>query len=351
MRNNTTPRFSVIVALYNRLDEVKELLASAERLEHDRDTFEIVLVDDGSRDGFREFIEAYASPTGLRVRAVYQENRGPGAARNHGTRVAAGDYFIFVDSDCTFPPRWLDEIARAVDEQHLDAFGGPDTCHPSFPPLVKAINYSMTSFIGTGGTRGNARRVGRYYPRSFNMGISRRVRDTVGDMGSLRHGQDMDYSMRVHAAGFRVGLIPAAFVYHKRRATLPRFFRQVFNWGVARVNLSRLHPGTLSVIHLLPALLLVGLAALLVVTALLPSSVVPRVAWIAVAACYLLVILLALAQSWARHRSARVSLLSVVTLTVQVLAYGAGLLWGTWHAARGREARGFSRKYYGGKRD
>ncbi|MDR0765675.1 MAG: glycosyltransferase [Odoribacteraceae bacterium] len=337
-------RWSIIVAVYNRLDEARELLDSAEKLEGERDRFEILFVDDGSRDGFREFIEGYHSPTGLRVRAVYQENKGPGAARNHGMRVAAGEYFIFVDSDCTFPPRWLAEIERAVDERQLDAFGGPDTCHPSFSPLQKAINYSMTSFIGTGGTRGNTRRVGKYYPRSFNMGISRRVRDTVGEMNGLRHGQDMDYSMRVHAAGFRVGLVPGAFVYHKRRATLPRFFRQVFNWGATRVVLSRAHRGTLKVIHLLPAMLVAGAAILLATGIVLPAA---RIAWAIAGGAYLAVVLLALAQSWGRHRSARVAALSVVTLSTQVLAYGLGMIWGAWRVARGKEARGFTRNYYG----
>jgi GT2 family glycosyltransferase len=349
--NGEGTRWSVIIAVYNRLDEVRELLASAEGLEGDRSSFELLFVDDGSRDGFREFIEAYTSPSGLRVRAVYQHNQGPGAARNHGMAVAGGEYFLFVDSDCLFPPRWLAEIERAVDARHYDAFGGPDTCHPSFSPLLKAINYSMTSFIGTGGTRGSTTRVGRFYPRSFNMGISRRVRDTIGGMGTLRHGQDMDYSMRVHAAGFSVGLIPGAFIYHKRRATLPKFFRQVFNWGVARVTLSRMHPGTLRPVHLLPAALLAGLLLLGVTTAIFPGAALLHVAWVVAAAGLLAACLLALVQAGARYREARAALLSVVALLVQVSAYGLGLLWGAWCLARGREARGFSRKYYGNNKD
>jgi GT2 family glycosyltransferase len=340
-------RWSIIVAVYNRLDETRELLASAEALEGDRATFELVFVDDGSRDGFREFIEGYASPSGLHVRALFQENQGPGAARNHGMKVAAGDYFIFVDSDCTFPPCWLKEIEAAVTREQLDAFGGPDTCHPSFSPFLKAVNYSMTSFIGTGGTRGNTRRIGRYYPRSFNMGISRRVRAHVGEMGALRHGQDMDYSMRIHAAGFRVGLIPGAFVYHKRRTSLPRFFRQVFNWGAARVTLSRAHRGTLRVIHILPALVVGGAAMLLALTACCPGAPAVHVAWIVTGTLYLAVALLAVVQAGKRYGSPRVAALAVVTLTTQVLAYGLGLWWGAGRTARGKEARGFTKRYYG----
>ena len=229
-------KYSIIIAVYNRLEEVKELLESAEKLEGDRRLFELLFVDDGSKDGFKEFIEQYRSASGLQIRAIYQQNQGPGAARNYGMSKAQGEYFIFVDSDCMFPPQWLAEIEKAQNEHYYDAFGGPDTCHLSFSPLLKAINYSMTSFIGTGGTRGNKKHVGRFYPRSFNMGISRKVYDTIGDMGGLRHGQDMDYSMRIYNAGFKVGLIADAYVYHKRRTSIPKFFRQIFNWGVARIN-------------------------------------------------------------------------------------------------------------------
>ena len=164
-------KYSIIIAVYNRLEEVKELLESAEKLDGDRSLFELLFVDDGSKDGFKEFIEQYHSTSGLQIRAIYQKNQGPGAARNQGMSKAQGEYFIFVDSDCMFPPQWLTEIEKAQNEHHYDAFGGPDTCHPSFSPLLKAINYSMTSFIGTGGTRGNKKHVGRFYPRSFHRGI------------------------------------------------------------------------------------------------------------------------------------------------------------------------------------
>ena len=139
-------KYSIIIAVYNRLEEVKELLESAEKLEGDRRLFELLFVDDGSKDGFKEFIEQYRSASGLQIRAIYQQNQGPGAARNYGMSKAQGEYFIFVDSDCMFPPQWLAEIEKAQNEHYYDAFGGPDTCHPSFSPLLKAINYSMTSF-------------------------------------------------------------------------------------------------------------------------------------------------------------------------------------------------------------
>ena len=343
-------KYSIIIAVYNLLDEVKELLDSAERMEGDRELFEFLFVDDGSKDGFREFIEQYRSASGLQIRAVYQKNQGPGAARNHGMREAKGDYFIFVDSDCMFPPHWLREIEKVQNEHHYDAFGGPDTCHPSFSLLLKAINYSMTSFIGTGGTRGNKKHVGRFYPRSFNMGISREVHDTIGEMGGLRHGQDMDYSMRIYNAGFNVGLIPDAYVYHKRRTSIPKFFRQIFNWGVARINLSRRHPHTLKVVHLLPAILILGLFGLAIVTCFTGLIFPTHVLW-SIAGCGLLAVcLLAFLQSLGKYHSLAVAFLSIITLLIQVFAYGFGLLWGGWNALLGKEVRGFSKNYYGNKK-
>ncbi len=343
-------KYSIIIAVYNRLDEVKELLDSAERMEGDRELFEFLFVDDGSKDGFREFIEQYRSASGLQIRAVYQKNQGPGAARNHGMREAKGDYFIFVDSDCMFPPHWLREIEKVQNEHHYDAFGGPDTCHPSFSPLLKAINCSMTSFSGTGGTRGNKKHVGRFYPRSFNMGISREVHDTIGEMGRLRHGQDMDYSMRIDNAGFNVGRIPDAYVYHKRRTSIPKFFRQIFNWGVARINLSRRHPHTLKVVHLLPAILILGLFGLAIVTCFTGLIFPTHVLWSIVGCGLLAVCLLAFLQSLGKYHSLAVAFLSIITLLIQVFAYGFGLLWGGWNALLGKEVRGFSKNYYGNKK-
>ena len=259
-------KYSIIIAVYNRIDEVKDLLLSGEHLEGSSDLFEFLFVDDGSNDGFREFISNYKSPSKLNIRAIFQENKGPGAARNYGMENSQADYFIFVDSDCMFPSNWLTEIEKVQNIEHYDAFGGPDTCHESFTPLLKAINYSMTSFIGTGGTRGNKKSIGKFYPRSFNMGISRKVYESIGGMGGLRHGQDMDYSARIYKAGFKVGLIADAFVYHKRRTNLVKFYKQIFNWGVARINLGRRHKNMLKPIHFLPLMVILWLVILAIIT-------------------------------------------------------------------------------------
>lgn len=343
-------KYSIIIAVYNRLDEVKELLDSAEKLEGDRAIFEFLFVDDGSKDGFRDFIEHYRSESGLQIRAIYQKNQGPGAARNYGMSEAKGDYFVFVDSDCMFPPHWFVEIEKAQDEHHYDAFGGPDTCHPSFSPLLKAINYSMTSFIGTGGTRGSKKHIGRFYPRSFNMGISRKVYNEIGGMGGLRHGQDMDYSMRIYNAGFKVGLIAEAYVYHKRRTSILKFFRQIFNWGVARVNLSRRHPHTLKLIHLLPAILIFGLVGFVILTPLIGWIPEIHFLWELVLYGFGGICVFAFCQSLSQYGNVKTAFLSIITLLIQVFAYGFGLIWGGWNALLGREVKGFSKNYYGSKK-
>ena len=248
-------KYSLIIAVYNRLEEVKELLASAEKMDFDRKLFEIFFVDDGSNDGLISFLDNYISATNLNIRYIIQQNQGPGAARNNGMQNSQSDYFVFNDSDLLYPANYLKELDKGVVENDFDAFGGPDDCHPSFSPLLKAINYSMTSFIGTGGTRGSKKSVTKFYPRSFNMGIKKEVYEKIGGMNQLRHGQDMDFSARIFEAGFKVGLIPDAVVFHKRRTSLKRFFKQIFNWGIARINLSKLHEGMLKPIHLAPALI------------------------------------------------------------------------------------------------
>jgi glycosyltransferase involved in cell wall biosynthesis len=345
-------KYSLIIATYNRIDELKELLASAEMLQFDRSLFEIVFVDDGSADGTEEYIQNYRSPSGLHVLYLYQQNKGPGEARNHGMSKANGEYFIFIDSDCQFPPDYLEQVDTFVEQHKPDAFGGPDTCHPDFSPLLKAINYSMTSFIGTGGTRGSKKSVQKkFYPRSFNMGVSRKVFETIGGMGTLRHGQDMEFSARIYRNGFNVALIPEAFVYHKRRTSLKRFYKQIFNWGVARINLGRIDKSMLKPVHLIPAVILACLVILImgsVLYLLLKLPLTPLIVlWILTIGGVLLIALLAFFQSMLQYRSLKVSFLSILTLFIQVFAYGAGLIRGMWQVLRGKKtASGFTKNYY-----
>lgn len=343
-------KYSIIIAVYNRIGEVKELLDSAEKLDFERDKFEFFFVDDGSIDGFKDFVENYNSSTGLQVQAIYQSNQGPGEARNNGMRNAKGEYFIFVDSDCMFPPHWLRTIDDAVLQNNYDSFGGPDTCHESFSPLLKAINYSMTSIIGTGGTRGNKKSVAKFYPRSFNMGVHRKIFENIGGMSKLRHGQDMDFSQRIYDAGYKVGLVADAFVYHKRRTSLSKFYRQIFNWGVARINLSLSHPSMLKPVHLLPAIVVLGLFFLLILSIVLPS--LGTYLWMLTGVGYACVILWAFIESLTRYKNIKAALLSPITLNIQVFAYGFGLLKALWQTkVLGKaEAEGFVKNYYSKKK-
>ena len=337
-------KYSIIVAVYNRVGEVKELLSSAEKLEGLDAEFEFLFVDDGSTDGFVSFIESYALTSPLNIRVLYQKNQGPGVARNTGMENSDAEYFIFVDSDCFFPKDWLIQIDRHIEATKCDAFGGADTFHPSFDPLLKAINYAMTSFLGTGGTRGNKKSVGKFYPRSFNMGIHRKVFENIGGMGTLRHGQDMDYSARIYEAGYKVSLVPNAKVYHKRRTSLYKFFKQIFNWGVARINLAKRHKDMLKMVHLLPAFALLGFV---LVAGLALFAFISMVWLYALLLLVLGVAILAFVQSLMKYKQLSAALLSVPVLFIQIGAYGLGLIWGGWQYILGRDPKGFVKNYYG----
>lgn len=335
-------KYSIIIATYNRLDELQELFESFEKIDHPPSDYEVVIIDDGSSDGTEEFINSLHTPFGLQYHK--QANQGPGAARNRGMNVAKGEYFIFIDSDVILPVNYLSAIDENLRENQWDAFGGPDDAHPSFPPLLRAINYSMTSFIGTGGTRGKKTSVTRFYPRSFNMGIHKKVHESIGGMSDLRHGQDMDYSARIYKAGFAVGLIADAVVFHKRRTSFWRFFKQIFNWGVTRINLAKKHEGMLKLVHLLPAIAVAGM----VLTGIL--ALFSSFFFFLMKCVFMLAGLIAIFtffDSSRINRSVQVGALSVITLFIQVSAYGLGTWSGIIQILSGKtEAKGITRNYY-----
>ncbi|MCX7696968.1 MAG: glycosyltransferase [Bacteroidales bacterium] len=338
-------KYSIIVATYNRADEIRELLDSALQLEFDPTKFELIIVDDGSTDNTFEIVQEYQDKVPFSLKYIVQNHEGPGSARNRGMQEAQGEYFLFVDSDVILPSQWLKKIDEYLQINPVDAFGGPDTDHPSFPPLLKAINYAMTSFIGTAGTRGSRRSLQKkFYPRSFNMGISRKVWKSIGGMSSLRHGQDMDYSARIYEHGFRVGLIADAYVYHKRRTSWKKFFKQIFNWGVARINLWKRHKSMLKWIHLIPA----SFVLLVFVTA-----IVSIFFWWGKFFLYFLLLLIlfilsvAMIESFFRYHSVKISIMSVLAIFIQISAYGLGTLTGFFQILTGKkEAQGFVKNYY-----
>ena len=247
------PRFSVIVPVYNRIDEVDDLLKSLS--EQSCKDFEAVIVEDGSSQPCKNVISKYADK--VDVKYYYKENEGRSIARNYGLDRATGDYFIFFDSDCVIPPDYFKTLSAALDRNPVDCFGGPDAAHESFSTTQKAINYSMTSFLTTGGIRGGKVQLEKFVPRTFNMGYSRKVWEKVGGFREM-FSEDIDMSTRIRQAGFSIGLIREAFVYHKRRVNMKLFARQVYVFGMSRITLKLLYPDSLKLVHTLPAVFVLG---------------------------------------------------------------------------------------------
>ncbi len=305
---------SIIIPVYNRPDEVAELLAS---LPVGNKSFEVIIVEDGSsiscEDVVRQWNEKYL--LGASTHYFYKPNSGPGPARNYGAERAQGDYLVFLDSDVIVPEGWLEAVER---ELPMDFWGGPDRAATDFNPLQKAIDYAMTSPLTTGGIRGGKHRVGRFYPRSFNMGVRREVFEAVGGFAPMRFGEDIDLSYRIAEAGFEPRLVPDAWVYHKRRTRWRQFFKQVFNSGAARIELSRRHRGTLKPVHLLPTAFVVGCVGLVVAALWWPWAL----SGFAVFGLTIGV------DATVRTRSIYVGLLSIVASFVQLTGYGTGLLYG-----------------------
>ena len=247
------PRFSIIIPVYNRIDEVEDLLQSLS-LQSCKD-FEIVIVEDGSSQPCEDITKKYANK--VDVKYFYKENEGRSIARNHGLERATGDYFIFFDSDCVIPQDYFKTLSKALGHNPLDCFGGPDAAHESFSTTQKAINYSMTSFLTTGGIRGGKVQLEKFVPRTFNMGYSRKVWEKVGGFREM-FSEDIDMSTRIRQAGFSIGLIREAYVYHKRRVNMKLFARQVYVFGMSRITLKLLYPDSLKLVHTLPAAFVIG---------------------------------------------------------------------------------------------
>lgn len=307
------PRFSIIVPVYNRVAEVRDLLDSL--LAQTCRNFELVLVEDGSTDTCKAEAEAAASQ-GLDVKYFWKENEGRSIARNYGMEHAHGRYFIFFDSDCVIPPSYFETITGALDENFLDCFGGPDAAHDNFTDTQKAINYSMTSFLTTGGIRGGKISMEKFTPRTFNMGFSREVYDKVGGFREM-FSEDIDMSTRIKNAGFSIGLIRPAAVWHKRRLGWKKFFRQVYVFGMSRITLKLLYPGSMKLVHWLPALFVLGVVACILL------AVFVRWWFILLPVAYLLAVFIGALISTS---SIRVSVLAVPAAVIQLGGYGLGFL-------------------------
>lgn len=318
--------FSIIIPLYNRPDEIKELLHSL--LSQTYQDFEVIIVEDGSTRPAKHIIERYADR--LDVKYFFKENEGQGKARNYGFERAKGDFFIVFDSDILVPADYLQKVKDAIARNGWDAFGGPDAAHESFTPIQKAISYSMTSPFTTGGIRGNKKHVGQFHPRSFNMGISREVYEKTGGYKLSRRSEDIEFSIRMIQSGFKVGLIPEAFVYHKRRTSFSQFYKQTNAFGKGRIDISILYPSELKLVHMLPAAFTVGLITLIVLN-IINFMIFTDVVWLQflVRVGNLFIIsytLLLLVHAILTTKSLKVGVYGVVAAYTQLIAYGTGFL-------------------------
>ncbi len=306
------PEFSIIVPVYNRIDEVRDLLESL--ASQSLKNFELVIVEDGSTDRCEEVVDGYRNR--LDIKYFYKSNEGRSIARNYGMERAVGRYFIFFDSDCVIPHDYFEKLTSALKSDPLDCFGGPDAAHESFSTTQKAINYSMTSFLTTGGIRGGKISLEKFVPRTFNMGFSRDVYNTVGGYREM-FSEDIDMSTRIRQNGFSIGLIPDAKVYHKRRIDFRKFLRQVYVFGMSRITLKLLYPDSLKIVHLLPAVFVIGSIFLI----LMAIFVNPW--WITPLAVYLIAVFIGAIIS---TRSLTIALKAVPASVVQLGGYGCGFI-------------------------
>ncbi len=308
--------YSIIIPVYNRPQEVDELLDSLTQQVYTN--FEVVIVEDGSQNTCKAVVDTYSDK--LDIVYYFKENAGQGFARNYGFKRAKGDYFIVFDSDCLIPANYLELVDKSIEENGWDAFGGPDKEHDSFTLVQKAISYSMTSPFTTGGIRGNKKHTGVFHPRSFNMGISKDVFAKTQGYKITRMGEDIEFSIRIIENGFKVGLIPEAFVYHKRRTNLLQFYRQLHFFGRARINISRFYPKELKLVHTFPALFLLGWIALPFLY--LFSPILFKIGVASLVVYYGAIFI----HSFIIMKNPIIGLLSMVTSTIQLLAYGVGFV-------------------------
>ena len=330
-------KYSIIVPVFNRPDEVDELLESL--CSQTVKDFEVVIVEDGSKNPCKDVCDKYASILDLHY--YYKENSGPGQSRNYGVERARGEYVIILDSDVVLPEGFMVAVDSSISHQPsaIVAWGGPDASHPSFTSVQKAISYTMTSFFTTGGIRGGKAKLDKFYPRSFNMGIRRDVYQQLGGFSKMRFGEDIDFSYRIVEAGYQPRLFADAWVWHKRRTDFRKFFRQVYNSGIARINLEKRHPGTMKLVHLLPTVFTVGvIGCLLLAPFTYALSLLP----------VLLYSLLLFVGSSISNKSLWVGLLSIPAAFVQLMGYGFGFIEAWWkRCVLGKdEFQAFEKNFY-----
>ncbi|MEZ4802871.1 MAG: glycosyltransferase [Gelidibacter sp.] len=309
--------FSFIIPVYNRPDEVDELLESFTKL-IGNSNIEVVIVEDGSTEDCKSVVERFQSK--LNLNYYFKQNSGPGNSRNYGMKHAKGNYFIILDSDCVLPDNYLEIVNRNLRQNYVDCFGGPDAAHKSFTHLQKAINFAMTSFITTGGIRGGNDNLKDFQPRSFNMGISKLAFETSKGFGTIHPGEDPDLAIRLKNLGFKTALFNEAFVYHKRRISWSKFYLQVYKFGLVRPILNKWHPETKKIIYWLPTLFSVGLVIAI-------ALLIGHFKWLLL--LYALYFLMAFIVAIISTKNLVVAILSMLAILIQFFGYGYGFLKST----------------------
>ncbi|MGV9002872.1 glycosyltransferase [Flavobacterium sp.] len=306
--------FSIIIPVFNRPEELEELLFSLSRLEYDKQ-YEVVIVEDGSTLMSDTICSKFKAD--INISYHYKENSGPGDSRNFGMKVAKGNYFIIFDSDCLIPPHYLKEVEKELELNYVDCFGGSDAAHASFTDIQKAINFAMTSFLTTGGIRGGSEKISKFQPRSFNMGISKKAFEATDGFGNIHPGEDPDLSMRLWKLGFTTRLFPKAFVFHKRRIDWEKFSIQVNKFGKARPILDSWYPEYSKLTFFFPTIFVVGFVFSLIMTLFSINIFL---------ALYSLYFILILVLSTFQSRSLTIGILSVYAVINQFWGYGTGFL-------------------------
>lgn len=318
--------FSVIVPLYNRPAEIKEMLTSL--LDQTYQNFEVIIVEDGSKNKAEDIVNKFKDK--LNIQYYFKKNEGQGFARNYGFERAKGDFFIVFDSDIIVPKDYFIKVMEGIRENNLDAFGGPDAAHESFTPIQKAISYSMTSPFTTGGIRGNKNHVGQFHPRSFNLGISREVWEKTGGFKLSRRSEDIEFSIRMINSGIKVGLIPDAFVYHKRRTSFKQFYKQTHNFGKGRIDIYCLYPKELKPVHALPAVFVLGLIFLFMINVInlltMDEMYFLHIMGLIGNLFLILYTLMLFLHALFTTKNLKVAILSVIAAYTQLIAYGSGFL-------------------------
>ncbi|WP_299063142.1 glycosyltransferase [uncultured Polaribacter sp.] len=306
--------FSIIIPVYNRPNEIDELLESLTKQDYSND-FEVLIIEDGSTQKSDVIVEKYKNQ--LNLKYFFKENSGAGESRNFGMQKATGNYFIILDSDVIVPKDYLSEVKKALENNFTDAFGGPDQAHKSFTTLQKAINYSMTSVLTTGGIRGKKQAVGKFQPRSFNLGLSQTAFSITQGFSKMKNGEDIDLTFRLWQNGFETQLIEEAFVYHKRRSTIQQFFKQTFGFGTARPILNKKYPTTAKATYWFPSLFIIGIDV---------SIILAFFGYNQLLYSYAIYFLLIFFDSLIQNKSFQVAFLSMFTSLTQFLGYGLGFL-------------------------